>query len=462
MDVNRVDELTELLHLAAATAADFRAGLPDRPVRAPAELSAVRAAFGDELPKDSSPPSEVVRQLIAAAEPGLTGNAGPRFFGFVIGGGLASATAADMLAVGWDQCAFNGVLAPAALAAEDCAGTWLKQLLGIPQSASVGFVTGGQEANTVALTAARHHVLANVGWDVERDGLAGSPRLRVVAGDERHVTIDRSLRLLGFGAAVVEPVRADANGAIDVEDLERVIAEGEPGPLIVCLQAGNVNTGACDDLRAACEVVHRHGGWVHVDGAFGLWAAANPRTAEMLDGIELADSWGCDGHKWLNIPYDSGFVFVSRPQTHAAAVSHSAAYLTGSSGPAMGSSYALAASRRARGFAVWAALRELGSDGVAELVDRCCRLARLFAEGLAAGGAEVVNDVVLNQVLFGFGPSVDPDAVAEAVRQDGTCWLGSTTWRGRKLLRVSVSNHATTEADVAASVAAVLRAARPV
>jgi glutamate/tyrosine decarboxylase-like PLP-dependent enzyme len=457
-----VTELTDLLQKAATTAADFRASLPERPVLAPAELAAVRPAFGDALPKDPSPPGEVVEQLIAAAEPGLTGNAGPRFFGFVIGGGLASATAADILAAGWDQCAFNGVLAPAAIAAEECAGGWLKQLLGIPETASVGFVTGGQEANTVALTAARHHVLANVGWDVERDGLAAAPRVRVVAGEERHATIDRSLRLLGFGTAVLEFVRTDENGAIDVDDLAKVLAEGESGPTIVCLQAGNVNTGACDDLRAACAVIHRHGGWAHVDGAFGLWAAANPRTAELLDGIELADSWGCDGHKWLNVPYDSGFVFVSRPETHAAAVSHSAAYLTGSHGPATGSSYALAASRRARGFAVWAALRELGSDGVAELVDRCCRLARRFAEQLAAGGAEIVNDVVLNQVLVGFGPDVDADGVAEAVRQDGTCWLGSTTWRGRKLVRLSVSNHATTEADVDASVAAILRAAQAV
>lgn len=454
------NELTELLQTAAATAAEFRASLPGRPVAAPADLDALRAAFDAPLPKDATPPREVVQELIRAAEPGLTGNAGPRFFGFVIGGGLASATAADMLAVGWEQCAFNGVLAPAAIAAEETAARWLKQLLGIPETASVGLVTGGQEANTVALTAARHHVLETVGWDVERDGLAGAPRVRVVAGEERHATIDRSLRLLGFGTATLELVPTDGNGAIDVARLERVLAEGEPGPLIVCLQAGNVNTGACDDLAAACDIVHRHGGWAHVDGAFGLWAAANPRTAHLLEGIEKADSWGCDGHKWLNVPYDSGFVFVSRPQTHAAAVSHSAAYLTGSTGPASGSSYVLAASRRARGFAVWAALRELGRDGVADLVDRCCRLARRFADGLAAGGAEIVNDVVLNQVLVGFDG--DADAIAEAVVRDGTCWLGATTWRGRRLVRISVSNFATDEADVDRSVAAILRAAATV
>ncbi len=389
---------------------------------------------------------------------GLVGTAGPRFFGFVIGGSLPAATAADVLTTGWDQCAFNAVVAPAAVAAERCAGEWLKDLLGIPGTASAGFVTGGQSANTVGLAAARHHLLAEQGWDVERDGLAGAPRLRVVASEERHATIDRSLRLLGFGTALVEPVRTGRDGAIDADDLERVLARGGAPP-IVCLQAGNVNTGACDDLRTGCELAHRHRGWAHVDGAFGLWAAANPGTAALVDGVELADSWACDGHKWLNVPYDSGFAFCSRPAVHAAAVAYSASYLVGSGGAAAGADFTLESSRRARGFAVWAALRELGRDGAAQLVERCCGLARRFAALLAGGGAEVVNDVVLNQVLVGFGDDARTERIIDAVQRDGTCWLGGTTWRGRRLMRIAVSNWSTTEADVERSAAAILRAA---
>lgn len=401
--------------------------------------------------------------LVAAAEPGLVASAGPRYFGFVTGGSLPAATAADMLAMGWDQLAFNAVTSPAAAVAEEVAGGWLKDLLGIPATASVGFVTGGQAANTVGLAAARHHVLAEAGWDVERDGLRAAPQVRVLAGAERHATIDRSLRLLGFGTGVVEPVAAASDGAIDVRELEKVISAGPRGPLVVSLQAGNVNTGASDALRAAIDLVHQHGGWAHVDGAFGLWAAASPAKRHLVDGVELADSWGCDAHKWLNVPYDSGFAFCSRPKVHAAAVSYTAAYLVGSGGSASGTAdYTIESSRRARGFAVWAALRQLGRGGVADLVDRCCRLAELFAAGLAAGGAEVVNDVVLNQVLVGFGSDEKTDAVIDAVQRDGTCWVGGTTWRGRRLMRISVSSWSTTQADIERCVEAVLRVAAEV
>jgi glutamate/tyrosine decarboxylase-like PLP-dependent enzyme len=335
-------------------------------------------------------------------------------------------------------------------------------LLGIPRGASVGFVTGAQAANTVGLATGRHAVLAEAGWDVERDGLWGAPKVRVVASAERHATVDRSLRLLGFGGGIVEPVAVDANGAIDVGDLRRVLHGAPSGPTLVCLQAGNVNTGACDNLRAACAVVREHGGWIHVDGAFGLWAAASPTTRGQVDGIELADSWACDGHKWLNVPYDSGFVFSAHPADHAAAASYTAAYLVGAGAVASPSDYVLESSRRARGFAVWAALRELGRDGVADLVDRCCRHARRFADGLRAGGAEVLNDVVLNQVLVGFGADARTDAVIDAVQRDGTCWLGGTSWRGRRLMRISVSNWSTTPADVDRSVAAILSCARAI
>ena len=282
----------------------------------------------------------------------------------------------------------------------------------------------------------------------------------MVASVERHATIDRSLRLLGFGSAVVEPVAADRNGAIDVEDLRRVLAAGPAGPTIVCLQAGNVNTGACDDLRAGCAAAHDRGAWVHVDGAFGLWAAASPARADLVDGVELADSWACDGHKWLNLPYDCGFALCAHPAVHVAALSYAASYLTGSgSAVPAPSDLTLESSRRARGFAAWAALRQLGAHGLAELVERCCVLATRFADGLAAGGVEIANDVVLNQVLARFGDDARTDRVIDAVQRDGTCWMGGTTWRGRRYMRISVSNADTTESDVDRSVAAVLRVA---
>jgi glutamate/tyrosine decarboxylase-like PLP-dependent enzyme len=451
----------EALRFAADAAAAFRAGLAGRPIGPDLDMDALRKALGGPLPTAGTAAVDVVRELVAAAEPGVLATAGPRFFGFVIGGSLPAATAADVLAVGWDQCAFNAALSPAATAVEECAGGWLKDLLGIPESASVGFTGGAQEANTVGLATARHSVLAAAGWDVETRGLQGAPPTRIVASTERHATIDRSLRLLGFGTAAVEEARAGANGEIDVADLSRVLAGGDAGPTIVCLQAGNVNTGACDDLRAAIAVARQHGAWVHVDGAFGLWAGASRRTRHLVDGVELADSWGCDGHKWLNVPYDSGFVFCAEPLTHVASVSYVAPYLTGAGGSAYApSDFTLASSRRARGFAVWAALRELGRDGVEALVDRTCALARRFADGLRDGGAEIVNDVVLNQVLVGFGN--DADAIVDAVQRDGTCWVGATTWRGRRLMRVSVSNWSTTEDDVDRSVAAILRAAAAV
>lgn len=459
-------DLHALFGRAAQEASDFRASLDVRPVQAPADQAEVRSRLAVPLPESSRDPGEVVEHLISAARPGLMGTPGPRYFGFVIGGALPAASAADILAVGWDQCAFNGHLAPAAAAAEEVAGGWLKDLLGIPASAGVGFVTGAQAANTVGLAAARHHLMRELGWDVERRGLAGAPRIRVLAGAERHATIDRSLRLLGLGSDALEEVAVDAQGAIDTDDLRRVLSNGPTGedhPSVVCLQAGNVNTGAVDDLRTACAIAREHGAWVHVDGAFGLWAAASPSLRHLVDGVELADSWGCDGHKWLNVPYDSGFAFCSRPDVQTAAMSYTASYLTGSGAGPGAADYTAESSRRARGFAVWAALQELGRQGVADLVDRCSAHARRFADALTTAGLEVVNDVVLNQVLVGFGGEGSEadrrtDAVITRIQQDGTCWMGGTTWRGRRLMRIAVSNHLTTSADIDASVEAVLRA----
>ncbi|MEU1762331.1 pyridoxal phosphate-dependent decarboxylase family protein [Micromonospora sp. NPDC005223] len=454
-----MDELRHLFRHAADHAADYRLSLPDRPVGVPVDQAALNKAFAVPLPDAPTPPEQVLAELVAAAEPGLVATAGPRYFGFVIGGASPAATAADMLAAGWDQNAFNAVTSPAAVAAETAAGTWLKELLGIPATASVGFVTGGQAANTAGLAAARHQVLADAGWDVERYGLRGAPPVRVLAGAERHATVDRSLRLLGLGTDALRPVPTDGQGAIDPDALAVALRDAGPGPTVVCLQAGNVNTGACDDLRRACDLIHRYGGWAHVDGAFGLWAAASPGIRHLVDGVELADSWACDGHKWLNLPYDTAFAFCARPDAHAAAMSYTAAYLVGSGGVPTGADLTAESSRRARGFAAWAGLRELGRDGVAALVERCCALARRFADGLAAAGFEVVNDVVLNQVLVGFGDDARTDRVVAAVQADGTCWVGGTTWRGRRLMRISVSNATTTEADVDRSVAVIRRLA---
>jgi glutamate/tyrosine decarboxylase-like PLP-dependent enzyme len=384
---------------------------------------------------------------------------GGRYYGFVIGGSLDAALVADLIASGWDQVGFNEALSPAAIAFEDVAGTWLKDLLRIPGSASVGFVTGAQAGNTVGLAAARWEVLRRHGWDVGLDGLNGAPPVRVVAGAERHATIDRAVRLLGLGERSIVEIPARGDGSVDPDALADELS-GDGGPTIVCAQAGNVNTGACDDLRAIAEAARRVGAWVHVDGAFGLWAAASPRLTRLVDGVELADSWACDGHKWLNVPYDCGYALCAHPDVHATALAYTASYLTGQvAGRELGGGdFVPESSRRARGFATWAALRSLGRRGVAELVERCCDRAQRFAERLnAVEGVEVVNDVVLNQVLFRVGDQALTGRLERAIQDDGTCWLGGTTWRGERLLRIAVSNWSTTEEDVDRVVATIAR-----
>ena len=455
--------LRGLLEQSLHHIARYRESIGERRVAPIVDPAALRAAFGAALADHGAPAHEVIEQLVAAAEPALVSSVGPRYFGFVTGGALDAATCADLLATGWDQNAFNAVMSPAAAMIEESVGDWMKQLFGLPARASFGLVTGGQGGNTVALAAARHHVLAGVGWDVEHDGLVGAPAIAVVASEERHATIDRALRLLGLGRRCIVEVPAAANGAIDIAALARALDRLPAGPAIVCLQAGNVNTGASDDLRAACLLARARDTWTHVDGAFGLWAAASPATRAQVDGIELADSWSVDGHKWLNVPYCSGYLFCAHPGAHQRSMQLRASYLQGNVDAAPirnPSDFVPESSRRATGFATWAALRELGRTGVAALVERCCALARRFATQLAAlDGVSIGNAVVLNQVLVHFGGDALTDQVIAAIERDGTCWMGGTTWRGRRYMRISVSNWSTSEADVDRSVTAIARIA---
>jgi glutamate/tyrosine decarboxylase-like PLP-dependent enzyme len=453
----------DLLVRVARAAAEHRSTVADRPVVGLGTEDA-RAEFGAPLPDGPTDPEQVVDELLAAADGTLVGTVGPRYFGFVIGGATPASTAADMLAVGWDQNAFSPVLSPAAEGAERAAGGWVKDLLGLPAESSVGFVTGAQAGNTVGLAIGRQAVLAAAGWDVATDGLYDAPRVRVVIGAERHATVDRAVRLLGMGSASLVSVPSDDNGAIVVDELRRVLAAEPDRPTIVCLQAGNVNTGASDDFARAVPLAKEVGAWVHVDGAFGLWAAASPTRRHLVAGVEGADSWGTDAHKWLNVPYDCGLAISRDADAHGQTMRYAAAYLQGSDG----TEYSLGdlvpeSSRRARGFAVWAALRELGRSGVAELVDRCSDLAVRMADRLSDGGATIHNEVVLNQVLVGFGDDGSlVDRVIDEVQREGTCWVGGTTWHDRRLIRVSVSNATTTADDIDRSADAILAAARKV
>jgi glutamate/tyrosine decarboxylase-like PLP-dependent enzyme len=457
--------LRSLLDDATALATGFLEGLPERRVTPTATAGGLRQELGGPLPDGPRDPREVLAELARGVEPGLMATPGGRFFGFVIGGNLPAALAADWLASAWDQNAGLYVAAPAASVVEEVCGAWLAELFGLPQDTSFGLVTGGQMANFTALAAARHHVLAEAGWDVETDGLLGAPRVRVIVGEERHVTIDRALRFLGFGTSSLHPVPADGQGRMRPDDLRSALTEPS-GPTIVCAQAGNVNTGAFDPLDEICEAAGRAGAWVHVDGAFGMWAAASPGLRHLARGIEGADSWATDAHKWLNVPYDSGLVFCAHPDAHRAAMGTHASYLVYSEGAERDQlDWNPEASRRARGFPVYAAICSLGRSGVVDLVDRCCAHARRFAEALVREPAvEVLNDVVLNQVLVRFlDPGGDHDArtraVVKGVQEDGTCWLGGTTWQGKAAMRISVSNWSTTIDDVDRSVAAILRAA---
>ena len=454
----------ELLGRTALYAGGFLASLDERPVRPSLDVEALREALGGPLPEEPVEPAVVVDELIEAAEGGVVGIPSGRYFGFVIGGALPAALAADWLTSTWDQNAGLYAAGPSAAVVEEVAGAWIAELLGLPATVSVAFVTGCQMAHATALAAARHEVLRRAGWDVARDGLQGAPRLRVVVGAERHVTVDRALRLLGIGAAQIVPVAADEQGRMRPDALAEELRADAEEPTIVCAQAGDVNTGAFDPLDAIADAAHAAGAWLHVDGAFGLWAAASPTLRRLTRGAERADSWATDAHKWLNVPYDSGIALCAHPAAHRAAMTVQAGYLIQAEdgGERDAVDWTPEFSRRARGFAVYAALRSLGRSGVAELVERCCAHARRFAELLAAeDGVEVLNEVVLNQVLVRFADDDEVTrAVVRAVQEDGTCWLAGTTWRGRAAMRISVSNWRTSDADVRRSAEAILRLAK--
>jgi glutamate/tyrosine decarboxylase-like PLP-dependent enzyme len=447
-----------LFRQVAEYAGDFVATLETRPVRPESDVAQLAAVLGGPLPADPLDPQAVLAALVEAAEPGLVATPSGRYFGFVIGGGVPAAVAADMLASVWDQNAGLYAGGPAASVVEEVCRGWLAELLELPPHVSVAFVTGTQMAHVTALAAARHHVLARAGWDVAANGLAGSPPIRVVVGEKRHATVDRALRLLGIGASSLEIVPADDQGRMRVDELPDLGG----GPAIVCGQAGEVNTGAFDDLEAIADAAAEGGAWFHVDGAFGLWAAVSPELRHLVRGSERADSWTTDAHKWLNVPYDSGFAFCAHPEAHRAAIGVTASYLVhaddGRERDQM--DWTPEFSRRARGFAVYAALRSLGRSGVVDLVERCCAHARRFASLLEAGGASILNDVVLNQVLVRLGDGETTREVIRRVQADGTCWLSGTDWRGEHAMRISVSNWRTTEEDVERSAAAILDAAR--
>ena len=445
--------MRELLNDVTDRALRYIDGLDSRPV-APSEEDITRLAqLGGPLPDGPTDPRMVLAALDDIGSPATVATTGRRYFGFVIGGSLPAALAANLLAGVWDQNGAHRALSPTAAVVEEVATGWLTDVLGLPPGAGAGFTTGATMANLAALAAARHAVLLKSGHNVEEDGLFGAPPIRVVVGDEVHASVLKALSILGLGRARVERVAVDDQGRMRADALPAL-----SGDTIVCIQAGNVNTGAFDPAAEICAAAHEAGAWVHVDGAFGLWAAASPRLAHLVAGFADADSWATDAHKWLNVPYDSGIAFVRDAEQLRAAMTVGAAYLIVGS-EREPSHYTPDMSRRARGVEIWAALRSLGRTGLAELVDRCCRHAARFAEGLRAVGYEVLNDVVLNQALVSFGDDETTRRVITAIQADGTCWFGETVWQGRVAMRISVSSWATTDEDVERSLHAVIRMA---
>lgn len=442
---------------AARRARSFLDGIEGRSVFPGPEALAGLDSFDEPFPADPQGPYETLSLLDAAGSPATVASIGGRYFGFVFGGSLPAALAANVLAAAWDQNACMVAASPIGAKLEEVALGWLVTALGLPAGAGGGFVSGATMANFSGLAAARHALLQRAGWNAEAQGLFGAPPITVVVGEEVHVSLLKALSLSGLGRERVVRVKVDGQG--------RMLAQAMPkisGPTIVCIQAGNVNTGAFDPAEEICRIAHDAGAWVHVDGAFGLWAAASPARAHLTAGVSEADSWATDAHKWLNVPYDSGLVFCRNAGDLRAALTHSPAAYLAESDQREPMEYTPEMSRRARGVEVWAALRSLGQHGLAEMVDRCCRHAARFAEGFAEAGYEILNEVELNQVLVSFGSPEKTRRVIAGIQQDGTCWCGGTVWQNQTAMRVSVSSWATTETDVEKSLAAILKIAASV
>ncbi|HTR38780.1 MAG TPA: pyridoxal-dependent decarboxylase [Bryobacteraceae bacterium] len=446
--------MRELLNRTADIAARYLETLDTRGVAPAPEALARLNDLNEPLPDSPQDPAAVLEMLDRIGSPATVAMAGRRYFGFVIGGSLPAALAANWLAGAWDQCPGLFAASPIGAKLEEVSLRWLLDLLRLPAESAGAFVTGATMANFTALAAARHAVLERAGWDVEANGLFGAPPVTVVVGGEVHPSVIKALGMLGLGRSRVVHVPVDNQGRMRAGEMPPL-----NGTTIVCLQAGNVNTGAFDPAREVCVRARAAGAWIHVDGAFGLWAAASPQRAHLVDGVADADSWATDAHKWLNVPYDSGLAFVRDSQALQQAMAVSAAYLPESEHREP-SHFTPELSRRARGVEIWAALRSLGRAGLSGLIERNCRFARRFADELKRGGCEILNEVVLNQVLVSFGDPARTRRVIQRVQRDGTCWCGPTEWQGRTAMRISVSSWATRDEDVDRSVAAILRAAR--
>lgn len=460
--------LRETLATTLDHAASYLKSLDSRPVAPTTDLQTLRKHLSKPITEDGISPDQVIDELVRDVDGGLVGSAGGRFFGWVIGGSLPAALAADWLTSTWDQNAAQYSASPAAAVVEEIAGAWLKEILGLPSQASFALVSGCQMAHVTCLAAARHALLSKRGWDVEQRGLYGAPPIRVITSSERHGTIERGLRLLGLGRDQVTDIASDSHARLQPGDLEEALARDSSRPTIVLLQAADVNTGSFDPFETLVPIARRYGAWVHVDGAFGLWAAASPRYRHLVKGVQGADSWATDGHKWLNVPYDCGYAFVADSEAHRASMSYRASYLSYNAEARDQIEWNPEWSRRARGFPTYAALRQLGTRGIAELVDRCCRHAHAIVMGIGQlPGAQVVWEPTLNQGLVRF-PDPKPGATGEdhdrrtekviaAILRSGEAFFGGTTWRGRRAMRVSVSCWQTSENDAKRVVAAVAR-----
>ena len=450
-----------VLTVAAAHAQRYLETLDARPIAASADFATLRERLGKPLPESGMAAAQVVDELVRDAEGGILGSTNARFFGWVIGGTLPVALAADWLTATWDQNAASNVTAPAEAVVEEICGTWAKTLLGLPRGASFAFVTGCQMAHTTALAAARHKLLRDRGWNVEAAGLSGAPALRILTSANRHESILRAVRLLGIGSDAITTVASDALGRIDVAALAAALRERPDIATIVCLQAGDLNTGTFDDFARICPMARAEGAWVHVDGAFGLWVATSARYRHLLEGAELADSWATDGHKWLNLPFDSGLVFVADPAAHSAAFSQDTSYSVPVAELRNQKDWNPEWSRRGRGFPVYAAIRALGRQGIADIVERCCAHAARLVAGIGAlPGAEILASPVINQGLVRFRAADGDhdrrtDAVIKRLQEGGVAWFGGVTWHGQRAMRVSVCNWLTTDHDVERSIAAV-------